>query len=84
MKTLFSQMAALAVMSVLPYSAATADDHHHHHHNQYTPGYHIDHQDHAVRDSHGHIIGRYHQDVVHSDSSYILPHTGDQHTGTYY
>lgn len=57
---------------------------HHHHDNHYTPSYHVDHHDHVVRDGHGHVIGRYHHNVVHENSSYILPHSGNSHTGTYY
>lgn len=62
-----------------------AQQHHHHnnnhssHHNHYNPGYHIDHHDHIVRDSHGHVIGRYHHDVVHQNSTYIVPHHGNHH-----
>lgn len=58
-------------------------------HNQFNdqhhgPSYHIDHHDHVVRDSHGHVIGRYHHDVIHQDSSYIVPHTSGHHHGSYY
>lgn len=49
------------------------------HTNHYTPGYHIDHHDHVIRDSHGHVIGRYHHDVVHQNSTYIVPHSGNHH-----
>ncbi|GAB5444678.1 MAG: hypothetical protein Fues2KO_50270 [Fuerstiella sp.] len=60
------------------------------HNNHYNPGYHIDHHDHVVRDSHGHVIGRYHHDVVHQNSTYIVPHSGHHqdtyhvHNGQYY
>lgn len=81
MKT-FICSASVMLLGLLPYSTAHAQ--HHHHHNHYVPGYHIDHHDHVIRDSHGHIIGRYHHDVVHSGSSYILPHSGNHHHGTYY
>ncbi|MCO6042731.1 hypothetical protein NG895_02315 [Aeoliella sp. ICT_H6.2] len=62
-----------------------ADAQVHHHHSGYSPGYHVDHHDHVVRDSHGHVIGRYHHDVVHENSTYVVPHAahGDHH-GTYY
>ncbi|MEP3479719.1 MAG: hypothetical protein ABJZ55_10765 [Fuerstiella sp.] len=53
------------------------------HQNHYTPGYHIDHHDHVIRDSHGHVIGNYHHDVVHQNSTYIVPHHGNHH-GTYH
>ena len=53
------------------------------HNNHYTPGYHIDHHDHVIRDSHGHVIGNYHHDVVHQNSTYIVPHQGN-HRGTYH
>jgi hypothetical protein len=76
-------IAFLAATGLLTSSTARAQHHHHHHHDHYTPGYHIDHHDHVIRDSHGHIIGRYHHDVVHSDSTYILPYTEHDH-GTYY
>lgn len=46
-------------------------------------GYHVDHHDHIVRDAHGHIIGRYHHDVIHKDASYVVPHQG-QHNDSYH
>jgi hypothetical protein len=55
------------------------------HSNHYSPGYHIDHHDHVIRDSHGHVIGNYHHDVVHRNSTYIVPHTShSNHHGTYH
>lgn len=66
-------------------NSVQGNNHHHHHnahssrHNHYSPGYHIDHHDHVIRDSHGHIIGRYHHDVVHRNSTYIVPHHGGHH-----
>ena len=53
--------------------------------SQYSPGYHVDHHDHVVRDSHGHVIGNYHHDVIHQNSRYIIPHTShsNQH-GSYF
>lgn len=75
---------ALMLVVLLPAASQTASAQHHHH-NHYTPGYHIDHHDHIVRDSHGHIIGRYHHDVVHQNSTYIVPHTAHAaHHGTYH
>ena len=75
------QLAALAAalsMGILPAQAQ-------HRHGGYSPGYHIDHHDHIVRDSHGHVIGRYGHDVVHQNSRYILPHTESHgHRDTYY
>jgi hypothetical protein len=53
-------------------------------HRHYNPGYHIDHHDHVIKDSHGHVIGRYHHDVVHQNSRYIVPHSGTAHHGTYH
>lgn len=55
-----------------------------HGHQHYSPGYHIDHHDDVVRDSHGHVIARYHHDVVHQNSTYVLPHLSSQHHGTYF
>jgi hypothetical protein len=53
--------------------------------NQYTPGYHIDHHDHVIRDSHGHVIGNTHHDVIHQNSTYIVPHNAHaNHQGTYH
>lgn len=49
------------------------------HQNHYTPGYHIDHHNHVIKDSHGHVIGNYHHDVVHQNSTYIVPHHGNHH-----
>ncbi len=83
MNKCFLAFTMMGAVGLWPCAGALADDHHHHHDN-YTPGYHIDHHDHVIRDSYGHIIGQYHHDVVHSDSNYILPHYGDQHDGTYY
>lgn len=73
--------AAVAAALALGVPHSYAQHHHHHHHG---PSYHIDHHDHVVRDSHGHVIGRYHHDVIHQDSTYIVPHTGHHHHGTYY
>ncbi len=83
-------MSIVRVISVAVFGAAlalgatSAYAQHHHHHNHHRPSYHIDHHDHVVRDSHGHVIGRYHHDVIHQDSNYIVPHTGHHHHGTYY
>lgn len=49
-----------------------------------TPGHHVDHHNHAIRDSHGQVIGNYHHDVIHKNSTYIVPHSGQQHHGTYH
>ena len=51
--------------------------------NTYRPRYQIDQRNHIVRDSHGHIIGRYHRGVVSQNSTYIVPHRGSHH-GTYF
>lgn len=56
----------------------------HHHHSNYTPRYHIDHHNHVVRDSHGHSIGQYHHNVVHPNSTYVVPHLSQHNHGTYY
>ena len=42
----------------------------------YGGGYHIDHHDHIYRDSHGHVIGRQHHDVIHSNHAPHYPHAG--------
>ena len=48
-------------------------------------GYHMHHHDHVVRDSHGHVIGGYHHDVIHQNASHIVPHfSGLNNHGTYY
>jgi len=39
-------------------------------------GYHIDHHDHIIRDSHGHVIGRQHHDVIHGNSMHAPYHDG--------
>lgn len=77
---------ALMLAAMLPLATQTAlAQHHHHHGGHYSPGYHIDHHDHVVRDGHGHVIGRYHHDVVHQNSTYIVPHTSHSaHHGTYH
>jgi hypothetical protein len=83
MKT-FCAFASIVALALLAATARADDRQHRHRHDHYTPGYHIDHHNHWIRDSHGHVIGRYHHDVVHPDSNYILPHWGDAHDGTYY
>ena len=63
----------------------SVQDDHSSHNNHYNPGYHIDHHDHVIKDSHGHVIGNYHHDVVHQNSTYIVPHTShSNHHGTYH
>lgn len=47
-------------------------------------GYHIDHHNHIIRDSHGHVIGRYHHDVIHNNAVHIVPHMNSIQHGTYY
>lgn len=80
---------------VLAPQIASAQHHHHNiqhghnghssHTNHYTPGYHIDHHDHVIRDSHGHVIGNTHHNVVHQNSTYIVPHNSHaNHHGTYF
>jgi len=55
------------------------------HTNHYTPGYHIDHHNHVIKDSHGHVIGNTHHDVIHQNSTYIVPHNAHaNHHGTYH
>jgi len=51
-------------------------------HAQY--GFHIDHHDHVIKDSHGHVIGRYHHDIIHRDAQHIVPHLNTINHGTYY
>lgn len=65
-----------------PHPGDGHDDGHNHGHP--SPGYNIDHNSHVIRDRHGHIIGRYHHNVIHQDSRYIVPHSGQHHLGTYY
>ena len=80
-----SRLALVAAILFPVTTQSTFAQHHHHRRNHYTPGYHIDHHDHVVRDSHGHVIGRYHHDVVHQNSTYIVPHTSHSaHHGTYH
>ncbi|MCA9077736.1 MAG: hypothetical protein KDA93_22105 [Planctomycetaceae bacterium] len=74
----------LLASATLVWGASQADAQHHHHHHHHRPSYHIDHHNHTVRDSHGHVIGRYHHDVIHRDSTYIVPHTSGHHHGSYY
>ena len=45
----------------------------------YGGGYHIDHHDHIYRDSHGHIIGRQHHDVIHRDQVHAPHYPQPQH-----
>ncbi len=70
--------------ALLAWGATDAFAQQHNHARQRGPSYHIDHHDHVIRDSHGHVIGRYHHDVVHQDSTFIVPHTDVHHHGTYY
>lgn len=65
--------AALTMFSSLATSSAFA---------QY--GFHVDHHDHVIKDSHGHVIGRYHHDVIHCDAQRIVPHLSTVNHGTYY
>ncbi len=84
---------AITAGAMLSVTQSASAQHHHNNHiihnghsshsNHYTPGYHIDHHDHAIRDSHGHVIGNYHHDVVHQNSTYIVPHSGS-HNSTYH
>ncbi|QDU82265.1 hypothetical protein Pla110_40200 [Polystyrenella longa] len=41
--------------------------------------YQVDHHDHVIRDSHGHVVGRYHHDVVREDSDRFFPSTRHFH-----
>jgi hypothetical protein len=47
-------------------------------------GFHADHHDHVIRDSHGHTIGRYHHNVIHHNAQHIVPHLNSVNHGTYY
>ncbi len=69
-----------SVLALLTSGLCVGQAHAQHYH--YQPQYHIDHHDHVVRDGHGHVLGRYHHDVVHRDATYILPHTAHG-SGTY-
>lgn len=52
-------------------------------HNQHGHGGlvqpHIDHHDHVIRDSHGHIRGIQHHDVIHGGSHGVIPSNGGAH-----
>lgn len=76
---------AMMLTAMVSLSTQAASAQHQHYGGHYTPGYHIDHDSHVVRDGHGHVIGQYHHDVVHQDSTYIVPHTSQSaHHGTYH
>lgn len=77
---------ALLLLACLPATAQTTSaQHHHYRSDHYTPGYHIDHHDHIVRDGHGHVIARYHHDIVYPNSTYIIPHASrPTHHGAYH
>ena len=47
-------------------------------------GYHVDHHNHVIRNSHGHVIGRYHHDVIHRDAVRVVPYFSTSSHGTYY
>lgn len=70
--TNFRVLAAISGLLVLSSSAFAQSGRHVHHH------------DHVVRDSHGHIIGRYHHDVIHRGSVRVVPHFNAVSNGTYY
>ncbi len=71
-----SKFFVAAALTVIPsFAASTAC-------GQY--GFHVDHDDHVIRDSHGHTIGRYHHDVIHHDAQHIVPHLNTGNHGTYY
>ena len=71
-----SKMFFAAALTIIPsLSASTAF-------GQY--GFHTDHHDHIIQDSHGHVIGRYHHDVIHRDAERIVPHLNTVNNGTYY
>ncbi|MCA9088826.1 MAG: DUF4339 domain-containing protein [Planctomycetaceae bacterium] len=76
--------AAMCVLAMSLTGGAANAQHHHHRQNHYTPSYNFNHHDHVVRDSHGHVIGQYHHNVVQPNSTYVVPHTGGHHHGTYY
>lgn len=46
--------------------------------------FHVDHHDHVIKDSHGHVIGRYDHNVIHRDAQHIVPHLNSVNHGTYY
>lgn len=60
---------------------------HHHHNNTYRPAYRNTQQNHThtvIRDSHGHTIGTYRNNVIPQNSQYVIPHSGNNHHGSYY
>lgn len=75
-----SRISLLMLAASIPGVLQPAEAQHH-----YSRGYHVDYNTHVVRDRHGHVIGRYHHDVVHRNSRYVVPHsTHSVHHGTYY
>lgn len=88
MSTFRTVSIVIALIGMLAITEADAQhyhqDQHQHQDQHYSPGYHIDHHDHVIQDSHGHTIGQYHHDVVHQNSTYVLPYTGHQNHGTYF
>ncbi len=47
-------------------------------------GIHIDHDDHVIRDSHGHVISRHHGGNAHNHWDHIVPRYHSSHSGSYY
>ncbi|MBD3675369.1 MAG: hypothetical protein HUJ26_17790 [Planctomycetaceae bacterium] len=70
----------------LAWTASTVEAQHVHRRYQprYSGGAHIDHHDHVVRDSHGHVVQRHHHDVIHPNSTHVVPHFNTAHAGSYY
>ncbi len=73
---MMSRIFFAAALTIVPSFAASTV------YGQY--GFHVDHHDHVIRDSHGHVIGRYHHDVIHHDAQHIVPHMDNVNHGTYY
>ncbi len=85
----------LPAMAILLLSSnAKAQPHHsrnrsHHgnmnqHSNSRISGYQFNNRSHTVRDRYGYSYGTYHQDIIHPNSRYIVPHRNSRHNGTYY
>lgn len=71
----------LAVTGIVAAVAAPVQAQHFSHHGH---GIHSGHYGHVVRDRHGHVIGRYHQNLFQGGSTHIVPHTSATCHGSYF
>jgi hypothetical protein len=62
-------------------TTSTTDAQHFSHHGLANYG---NHHNHVFRDRHGHVIGRYHRDIIQASDTSVVPHTGGIHHGSYY